>query len=58
MQSFFVLLSDIDSHLELKSLNLGIYYFKNNDFDDFNQKLIELIKDSDLRNSLIKKIIR
>lgn len=50
-----VLLSDIDSHLELKSLNLGIYYFKNNDFDDFRQKLIELIKDSDLRNSLRKK---
>ena len=43
-----ILASDIESHLELESLNLGIVYFDNQNFDDFNEKLINLIEDEKL----------
>ena len=50
-----ILASDIESHIELESLNLGIVYFDHQNFDDFNEKLINLIKDEKLRADLIKK---
>ena len=50
-----ILASDIESHLELESLNLGIVYFDNQNFDDFNEKLINLIEDEKLRSELTKK---
>lgn len=50
-----ILASDIESHIELESLNLGIVYFDHQNFDDFNQKLINLIKDEKLRNDLTEK---
>ena len=43
-----ILASDIESSLELESLNLGIVYFDHQNFDDFNKKLINLIKDESL----------
>jgi len=50
-----ILASDIESHLELESLNLGIVYFNHQNFDDFNEKLINLIKDEKLRAELTEK---
>ena len=50
-----ILASDIKSHLELESLNLGIVYFDNQNFDDFNEKLINLIENEKLRSELTKK---
>ena len=50
-----ILASDIESHLELESLNLGIVYFDHQNFDDFKEKLMNLIKDEKLRADLTKK---
>ena len=50
-----ILASDIESHVELESLNLGIVYFDNQNFDDFNEKLMNLIKDEKLRTDLTEK---
>ena len=50
-----ILASDIESHVELESLNLGIVYFDHQNFDDFNEKLINLIKDEKLRADLTEK---
>ncbi len=50
-----ILASNIDSHLELNDLNLGIQYFEHNNFDDFREKLHELIDNTELRDSLSKK---
>ena len=50
-----ILASDIESHIELESLNLGIVYFDHQNFDDFNEKLINLIKDEKLRADLTEK---
>ncbi|RPG61692.1 MAG: glycosyltransferase [Flavobacteriaceae bacterium TMED238] len=50
-----ILASNIDSHLELESLNLGIVYFDHDNFNDFRNKLINLIKDEKLRFELTKK---
>ena len=50
-----ILASDIESHIELESLNLGIVYFDHQNFDDFNEKLINLIKDEKLRADLKEK---
>ncbi len=50
-----ILASNIDSHLELEDLNLGIHYFEHNNFDDFREKLDELIENSELRESLSNK---
>ena len=50
-----ILASDIESHLELESLNLGIVYFDHQNFDDFNEKLLNLIKDEKLRAELTEK---
>ena len=50
-----ILASDIESHTELESLNLGIIYFDHQNFDDFNEKLMNLIKDEKLRADLTEK---
>ncbi len=50
-----ILASNIESHLELESLNLGIMYFDHQNFDDFNEKLISLIKNEKLRAELTEK---
>ena len=50
-----ILASDIESHIELESLNLGIIYFDHQNFDDFNEKLMNLIKDEKLRADLTEK---
>ena len=50
-----ILASNITSHLELEKLNLGIYYFQHDNFDDFRNKLIDLIGDKYLREGLRKK---
>ena len=50
-----ILSSDIKSNLELSETELGIMYFKAGDFDDFRDKVVQLITTSDLRNSLIEK---
>ena len=50
-----ILASDIESHIELESLNLGIVYFDHQNFDDFNEKLMNLIKDEKLRTDLTEK---
>ena len=50
-----ILASNITSHLELEKLNLGIYYFQHDNFDDFRNKLIDLIGDKYLREDLRKK---
>ena len=52
-----VLASNVHSHLELKEFNLGIHYFQHGDFDDFRMKLLDLINDSGLRESLRKQSI-
>ena len=49
-----ILSSDIKSNLELSETQLGIMYFKADDFDDFREKMINLISDNNLRNSLIE----
>tara|TARA_B100000989_G_scaffold61715_1_gene42490 strand:- start:4337 stop:5527 length:1191 start_codon:yes stop_codon:yes gene_type:complete len=49
-----ILSSDIKSNLELSETQLGIMYFKADDFDDFREKMINLISDINLRNSLIE----
>ena len=53
--STVILCSDIKSNLELIETGLGIMYFKAGDFDDFRDKVVQLITNSDLRNSLIEK---
>ena len=50
-----ILSSDIKSNLELSETGLGIIYFKAGDFDDFKNKIIDLLKDDTLRSSLINK---
>lgn len=50
-----ILASDIETHLELENLNLGIVYFNHKNFDDFNNKLTNLIKDEKLRAELTEK---
>ena len=49
-----VLSSDIKSNLELNETKLGIVYFKADDFDDFREKISNLILDTNLRQSLIE----
>ena len=53
--STVILCSDIKSNLELIETDLGIMYFKAGDFDDFRDKVVKLVTNIDLRNSLIKK---
>ena len=53
-----ILASDIDSHLELQDLNLGIQYFEHSNFDDFREKLYELINNKELRESLSNKSLQ
>ena len=50
-----ILSSDIKSNLELSETGLGIIYFKAGNFDDFKNKIIDLLKDDTLRSSLINK---
>ena len=49
-----ILASDIESHKELEKFNLGIVYFKNDDFSDFSYQLQKLILDDKLRDKLSK----
>ena len=50
-----VLASDIKSNLELKDTDLGILYYEAGNFDDFRNKLLLLINNSELRNKLLLK---
>ena len=50
-----VLASDIKSNFELKDTGLGILYYEAGNFDDFRNKLLLLINDSELRNKLLLK---
>tara|TARA_B100001093_G_scaffold519390_1_gene608195 strand:+ start:4637 stop:5788 length:1152 start_codon:yes stop_codon:yes gene_type:complete len=50
-----ILASNIESHLEIEKFNLGIVYFNHNNFDDFRNKLINLINDEKLRAELSAK---
>ena len=50
-----ILCSDIKSNFELIETDLGIMYFKAGDFDDFREKVVTLVTNVDLRNSLIEK---
>ena len=49
-----VLSSDIKSNLELNKTQLGIIYFKADDFNDFREKITDLILNHNLRKSLIE----
>ena len=49
-----VVSSDIKSNLELNETKLVIVYFKADDFDDFREKISNLILDTNLRQSLIE----
>ena len=53
-----ILASNIDSHLELEDLNLGIVYFNHGNFEDFRNKLINLIQDEMLRAELTAKSLK
>ena len=53
--STVVLASDIKSNFELQDTDLGILYYKAGDFDDFRNKLLLLINNSELRNKLLLK---
>ena len=50
-----VLASDIKSNFELKDTDLGILYYEAGNFDDFRNKLLLLINNSELRNKLLLK---
>ena len=50
-----ILASNIESHLEIEKFNLGIVYFNHNNFDDFRNKLINLLNDEELRAELSAK---
>ncbi|MAV04375.1 MAG: hypothetical protein CMC31_01770 [Flavobacteriaceae bacterium] len=50
-----VLASNIQGHLELGELNLGIVYFQHDNLEDFKIKLEKLIKDKNLRKNLRNK---
>lgn len=50
-----VLASDIKSNYELKDTDLGILYYEAGNFDDFRNKLLLLINNSELRNKLLLK---
>ena len=50
-----VLASNIQGHLELEELNLGIVYFQHDNLDDFKNELEKLIKDKNLRKYLRNK---
>ena len=53
--STVVLASDIKSNFELKDTDLGILYYEAGNFDDFRNKLLLLINNSELRNKLLLK---
>lgn len=50
-----VLASDIKSNFELKDTDLGILYYEAGNFDDFRNKLLLLVNNSELRNKLLLK---
>ncbi len=50
-----VLASNIQGHLELEELNLGIVYFQHDNLNDFKNELEKLIKDKNLRKYLRNK---
>ena len=48
-------MTNIQGHLELGELNLGIVYFQHDNLEDFKIKLEKLIKDKNLRKNLRNK---
>ena len=50
-----ILASNIQSHIELDDLNLGIIYFEHGNFLDFTNKLEMLITSESLRKELSNK---
>ena len=50
-----VLASDIESHLELDNLQLGIHFFEESNDKSFKNELIKLITDKNLREELLSK---
>ena len=50
-----ILASDIKSNFELRDTELGILYYEAGNFDDFRNKLILLINNSELRDKLLLK---
>ena len=47
-----ILCSDLRSHLDLKELNLGVEYFEESNWKDFESKIIRLIEDSEYLEQL------
>ena len=47
-----IIASDIKSHKDLSELNLGIKYFEKDNFDDFENKLKELLENRNLIEEL------
>lgn len=53
-----ILASNIKGHLDLKIFDLGIIYYKHDDFNDFRDKLSLLISNKDLRLELKEKSLK
>lgn len=47
-----ILCSDLNSHLDLKELNLGVEYFEESNWKDFESKIIRLLEDRDYLKQL------
>ena len=47
-----ILCSDLRSHLDLKELNLGVEYFEESNWKDFESKIIRLIEDREYLEKL------
>ena len=53
-----ILLSDIEAHKELEQFNLGLVYYDSENFNDFSNKLENLLLDSSLRSTLSEKSLK
>ena len=47
-----ILCSDLRSHLDLKELNLGVEYFEESNWKDFESKITRLLEDRDYLEQL------
>ena len=47
-----ILCSDLRSHLDLKELNLGVEYFEESNWKDFESKIIRLVEDREYLEKL------
>lgn len=47
-----ILCSDLSSHLDLKELNLGVEYFEESNWKDFESKIIKLVEDREYLEQL------